>query len=323
MPLKIKDLNIKGYTFLAPLAGITNLPFRLLVKNCGCSVVCSEMVSAKGIFYNSDKTIALLKSETGEQPLSVQLFGSDPESMADAARYVEELNIASIIDINFGCSVKKVVKQGSGVALMKEPDLSKKILTAFRAATNLPFTIKIRTGWDNTGDQAINLAQIAQDSGVDAIIMHPRTASQGFKGKANWDLIKRLKQHISIPVIGNGDISQVEDAKDMIDQTGCDAVMVGRAAMRNPFLLSQIEAYLSTGTYNNPSSDSIFNAMTELTKSYVAYFGEKPACKMLRGRLSWFVKGLPQCSNFRKDLSKISSKVEVLKLINDFKSSLI
>ena len=307
---------------MAPLAGITNLPFRLLVKECGCGVVCSEMVSAKGIFYNSEKTLTLLSSKKEEQPLSIQLFGSDPDSMAKGAKVVQDMNVAGIIDINFGCSVKKVVKQGAGIALMKEPKLSEIILRAVRKAIDLPLTIKLRSGWDPSGQQAFKIAQIAQDAGVDAIAMHPRTASQGFKGKANWNLIKELKQQMSIPVIGNGDINTVEDAQKMISLTGCDAVMVGRAVMKNPFILSQIDDCLETGSYQTPSNYEIFRIMERLTQMYVAYFGEKPACKMLRSRLSWFVKGLPGCSAFRTKISRIDSKNHILALIKEFETSI-
>jgi len=320
--MKIKNLNIHGKTFLAPLAGITNLPFRLLVKECGCAVVCSEMVSAKGLFYNSKKTLNLLSTKKEEQPLSVQLFGSDPESLASGAKAVQDINVAAIIDINFGCSVKKVVKQGAGVALMKDFRQSETILKAVRKAIDLPLTIKLRSGWDPSGQQAFNLAQIAQDAGVDAVILHPRTAGQGFKGKADWNLITKLKHQLSIPVIGNGDINTVEDAEKMILLTGCDAVMVGRAAMKNPFILSQIDEFLETGSYQSPSNDKIFRAMEHLTDMYVAYFGEKPACKMLRGRLSWFVKGMPGCCAFRKNLSCIHSKDHVLALIKKFETGI-
>jgi len=320
--MKIKDLNIQGKTFLAPLAGITNLPFRVLVKECGCAVVCSEMVSAKGIFYNSEKTLDLLSSKKEEKPLSVQLFGSDPDSMASAAKVVQDLNVADIIDINFGCSVKKIVKQGAGVALMKNLKLSKSILISIRKAIHLPLTIKIRSGWDSSGKEAFTLAQIAQDAGVDAITLHPRTAGQGFKGMANWELIKSLKQRVSIPVIGNGDINSVEDAATMISSTGCDAVMVGRAAMKNPFILSQIDAFLETGSYKTPSNQDIFRIMERLIEMYVDHFGEKPACKMLRGRLSWFVKGLPGCASFREALSHLDSKEHALTLINEFESGM-
>lgn len=320
--MKIKNLNITGKTFLAPLAGITNLPFRSLVKECGAAVVCSEMISAKGIFYNSEKTLKLMKSNKIESPLSIQLFGSDPISMADAAKVVTGLGVASLIDINFGCSVKKVVKQGAGVALMKEAKLTQALLTAVRRATDLPLTIKIRSGWDRSGDQAFEIARIAQDCGVDAIALHPRTAVQGFKGHSDWELIGRLKSRVSIPVIGNGDIHSPEDAKKMVDLTRCDAVMVGRAAMANPFLLSQIDEFLETDSYRPPSRKALFDKMERLIILYVDYFGEQPACKMLRGRLSWFVKGWPGSSNFRKALSDISSKAQAMDLIRGFEAGM-
>lgn len=318
--MKIKELEIHGKTFLAPLAGITNLPFRRLVKECGCAVVCSEMVSAKGIFYNSKNTVTLMTSREDERPLSVQLFGSEPESMAQAAAFVENMGVADIIDINFGCSVKKVVKQGAGVALMKEPKTSEAILRAVRKATNLPLTIKIRSGWDGSGLQAFALANIAQDAGVDAITIHPRTAAQGFKGHANWDHIQRLKQTLSIPVIGNGDINSVEDAARMLAQTNCDAVMVGRAAMSNPYLLSQIEDYVSKGSYKKPEPRDIFRKMERLIELYVAYFGETHAPRMLRGRLAWFVKGLPGCSAVRRDLARIETSGQALELIRAYEA---
>jgi tRNA-dihydrouridine synthase B len=318
--IKIKELEIKGKTFLAPLAGITNLPFRRLVKECGCAVVCSEMVSAKGIFYNSKNTLTLMTSQADERPLSVQLFGYEPESMARAAAFVEEMGVADIIDINFGCSVKKVVKQGAGVALMKEPKTSEAVLRAVRKATTLPLTIKIRSGWDGSGLQAFALADIAQDAGMDAIILHPRTAAQGFKGLANWDHIQQLKETLNIPVIGNGDINCVEDAARMFAQTGCDAVMVGRAAMSNPYLLFQIEEYLSKGTYKEPKTGEIFRKMERLIELYVAYFGETHACRMLRGRLAWFVKGHPGCSVFRRDLAQIETSGQAIDLIRAYET---
>ncbi len=321
--MKIKDLEVKGITFLAPLAGITNLPFRQLVKECGCAVVCSEMISAKGIFYNSEKTLTLLKSHASERPLSVQIFGADPVSMGRAAAFIDDLGTADIIDINFGCSVRKVVKQGAGVSLMKDLTLAEKVLNAVRNATSLPFTIKIRSGWDASGAQAFALAKIAETSGVDAIAFHPRTAVQGFRGKADWQLIRRLKQEVGVPVIGNGDIITPEDAGRMISQTGCDGVMVGRASMSNPFILSQIEQFAAHGNYIRPAPCDIFRKMESLTLRYVSFFGEETGCKMLRGRLSWFIRGLPGASAFRRDLSTLQSCCHALELIRRFEAGLM
>ena len=316
--MKIGSLTIPGKTFLAPLAGVTSLPFRRLVKECGCAVVCSEMISAKGLFYNSQKTVTLLQTDKMERPLSVQIFGGEPAIMARAATAIEAMGVADILDINFGCSVKKIIKQGAGVALMQDMKNSRAILQAVRKATCLPFTIKIRSGWDRSGSQALGLAKIAQDEGVDALILHPRTATQGFKGTADWHLIGQLKKHISIPVIGNGDIHTVQDAAAMMHQTGCDAVMIGRAAMANPFILHQVESFLTHGRYKEISASDIFRKMERLIHLYVDHFGEDTACKMLRGRLPWFVKGLPGCSGFRKQLSRIPSKKTTLELIRAY-----
>ncbi len=319
--MQIGTLHIQGRTFLAPLAGITNLPFRLLVKNCGCAVVCTEMISAKGMIYHSRKTQALLASRTEEKPLSVQLFGSEPEIMADCAQIIQEMNIAQILDINFGCSVRKVIKQGAGAALMKTPDLARSILTAVRKAVDMPLTIKTRSGWDASGQDAFRIARIAQDAGVDAIILHPRTATQGFKGKADWELIRQIKQLISLPIIGNGDIVCLEDALAMFSHTGCDGIMVGRATLSNPFILSQIDSFLETGTSSLPSRRRIFDAMIRLTNGYMDHFGEENACRMLRGRLAWFAKGLPGCAAFRKNLAGIVSRGQALDLIREFEIS--
>lgn len=317
--MKIQSLEIPGKTFLAPLAGITNLPFRRLVKECGCAVVCSEMVSAKGIFYHSAKTLTLLETDERERPLSVQIFGAEPESMGRAARFIQDRGCADILDINFGCSVKKVVKQGAGAALMKDPATSRSVIRAVRQSTTLPLTLKIRSGWDPSGRQAFALVRMAEDEGVDAVAFHPRTAGQLFRGRADWRLIAQLKERTDLPVIGNGDINSVEDAVAMMDQTGCDAVMIGRAAMANPFLLSQVDSFIETGTYSPPEFCDIFQKMDRLIHLYVAYFGETTACKMLRGRLSWFVKGMPGCVAFRRKLSLLQSKNQALDLINDFR----
>ncbi len=263
-----------------------------------------------------------MTSKKEDLPFSVQLFGSDPDCMAEAAKIVQSLKVADIIDINFGCSVKKVIKQGAGAALLKEPELSRKILTSIRNSVDLPLTIKIRSGWDHSGNQAFEIAKIAQDAGENAIVKHPRTASQGFKGKANWELIKKLKLLVSIPVIGNGDINSVEDAVKMVELTGCDAVMAGRAAAANPFILSKIDDFFKTGTYKPPSTDEIFKAMQSLIKMYVTHFGEQAACRKLRGRLAWFVKGLPGSSALRKNLSQINSKAHALTMIKEFQKHL-
>lgn len=321
--MKIKTLELDGITILAPLAGITNLPFRMIAKEWGCSLVCTEMVSAKGLLYNSEKTFRLLDSKKEERPLCVQIFGSDPDSMAEAAKIIEEKGFADIIDINFGCSVKKIIKTGAGVALMKEPAAAEKLIKAVRNAVSMPFTIKIRSGFDYSGNQAVTMGKIAEKNGVDALTIHPRTAAQGFKGKADWNIIKRLKKHLSIPVIGNGDIVTPQDGIKMLEETGCDALMIGRAAMGNPCIFTGINTLLQGREYTEPSWETRFKIMENFVCSYVKYFGEKHGCRMLRGRLMWFVKNLPGATGFRRDLSKIESKSQAMFLINNYEKTVL
>lgn len=309
-------------TVLAPLAGITNLPYRLIVKSAGCALVCSEMISANGLVYDSEKTFRLLDSAPEERPLSVQIFGSDPAKMRDAAVMVESAG-ADILDINFGCSVKKIVKQGAGVALMKEPRKTGEILDAVRKSIQIPLTIKIRSGWDFSGDQAMEIARIAQDAGVEAIAVHPRTARQGFSGKADWPLITKIKTELSIPIIGNGDINTPEDAAAMLQQTGCDAVMIGRAAIGYPWIFSQTVSFLRGEGYTEPDVADRFDAMKHYIRASVDYLGEKTAMYMMRSRLAWFSKGLPHSARFRESIKQIASEADAFRLIESYQAYLI
>ena len=314
--MRIGSVKLDNITIMAPLAGITNLPFRLLAKESGAALVCSEMVSANGLVYQSKKTERLLDRLPAEKPLSVQIFGSDPSIMAEAARMVE-FGGADIIDINFGCSVKKVLKTGSGAALMKDPDKAAAVITAVRQAVNVPVTIKIRSGWNKSGEDALKIAALAQECGMDAIAIHPRTATQGFGGHADWRLIADIKKNISIPVIGNGDINHPADAIRMIQETGCNAVMIGRAAIGHPLIFKQILAMLSGNQYDINLAQR-FAIMIKYLKNSVKYFGEKHACRIMRSRLCWFVKGLPGNSRFRKSITRISSEEEALSLLKSY-----
>ena len=237
--MNIGSLHLENPVILAPLAGITNLPFRLLAKEAGCGLVCSEMVSADGLVHGARNAFDLLRSLPAEKPLAVQLFGSDPAVMAEAAAIVEGSG-ADLLDINFGCAVKKVIKTGSGAALMRTPQRAEALLRAVRRAVRIPLTIKIRSGWDGSGRQALALGAIAEACGVNAVTVHPRTASQKFSGRADWGVIAALKRHLSIPVIGNGDIACADDAARMLSETGCDAVMVGRQAIGYPRIFTEI-----------------------------------------------------------------------------------
>ena len=319
--MRIGSLHLDNTTVLAPLAGITSLPFRLLAKEAGCALVCSEMISANGLVYNSIKTHGLLRSQAEEKPLSVQIFGSDPEIMGEAATVVEASG-ADILDINLGCAVKKVLKTGSGAALMKEPRKVDKIFQRVRKRVNIPLTVKMRSGWEASGNQALKIAELAEQNGIDAITIHPRTSPQGFGGKADWSLIKAVKRSVSIPVIGNGDIVLPEDALRMIAATGCDAVMIGRAAMGNPWIFSQVISLLEGADVTFPDLEQRFATMTTFIKSTANFFGEHRGSRVLRSQLGWFVKGLPYSSRFRESIKHVSTKKEALTLVKRYKGLL-
>ena len=319
--MQIGSVKLDNITILAPLAGITNLAFRILAKNQGCALVCSEMVSSNGLVHGSKKTELLLKSLPQERPLSVQIFGADPFIMADAAKMVE-LSGADIIDINLGCSVKKVLKTGAGSALMKEPEKAEKIFKYVRKAVNTPLTIKVRTGWDKSGNDAYQIADIAQEYGIDAIAIHPRTAGQGFTGQADWSVIREMKKKVSIPVIGNGDITVSEDAVRMLEETGCDAVMIGRASIGNPWIFSQVLDRIKGNDISSVSLLDRYNVMVEYLESSIKFFGGKAACFMMRSKLGWFAKGLPDSSRFRDSLKHTSSEDEAKNIIKKYFDSL-
>ena len=315
--MNIGTVTLKNPTLFAPLAGITNLPLRLMAKEAGCGLVCSEMVSACGLVYGSEKTLALLDSAAEEKPLSVQIFGSDWAIMSEAALRVQTAG-ADIVDINFGCSVRKILKSGSGSALMREPDKARTLIKAVRRAVTIPLTIKMRSGWDASGDEALQLAHIAQENGVDAVTLHPRTARQGFGGRADWSLIGKIKQQLQIPVIGNGDIATAADAMAMMEQTGCDAVMVGRAAMGNPLLFAQISDRMAGRDPRTITEGERIEMMIRYLEASVRYLGEKKACYMMRSRLGWFVKGLEKASRFRNAIRRVETEMEAKKLIAEY-----
>ena len=319
--MKIGTVVTDNFTVLAPLAGITNLPLRLMAKRAGCGLVCSEMISSHGLVYKSGKTEQLLDSIPDEKPLSVQIFGAKPAIMAEAARIVQESG-ADILDINFGCSVKKILKSNSGSALMKDPPLARGLLQAVRAAVDIPLTIKIRSGWDSSGQQALEIARMAQDCGVDAVAIHPRTATQGFRGEADWSIIAAVKKALAIPVIGNGDVTEPADALRMLEETGCDGVMVGRAAIGNPMIFDQILAFYEGRPAHAPDDAQRIGMMRDYLRDSVRYLGEERACRMMRSRLCWFVKGMRNAGQFRNAIRFMASEKKGLALIRQYAESI-
>lgn len=293
------------------MAGITQLPFRRLAKEAGCALVVTEMISSNGLVHRGKRTMELLKSHPAERPLCAQIFGRDPEVMKEAAQIVQAKG-ADLLDINLGCSVRKVVKQGAGVALMREPKRLGAMLKAVRKAVDIPFTVKIRSGWESSGDQAMMTARIAEDSGVDAVAIHPRTAVQGFGGRADWSLIARLKSDLYVPVIGNGDIRKPEDVPRMQLETGCDGVMIGRASMGNPWIFAQALDLIKGQPTEFPDLSTRLKWILRYIDHAVNHFGEVRAIRMMRSRVAWFVKGLPRCSSFRSAIVRLRSRQEMV-----------
>jgi len=313
----IGDIVISSPTVMAPMAGITDAPFRRMIRQTGCALVCTEMLSANALYQNSGKTLQMMDHTADEKPVSVQIFGAKPHMMAKAASMVEQAG-ADIVDINFGCSVKKVMKTGAGAALMKDLSAAGAVIAAVRQAVSVPVTIKIRTGWDDSGKDALALSQMAQDLGVDAVCVHPRTVQQRFSGTADWTVIGRVKDRVSIPVIGNGDIRHAADALEMMGQTGCDAVMVGRAAMGNPWIFEQIRALLQGRPAPEPDLEMRFCAMRNYANLMCGVYGEVHACRLMRSRLGWLLKGLPQASAFRQAVTQVSALDEVCTLLDKY-----
>ena len=315
--MKIADLTLENPLVLAPMAGITQLPFRRLVKEQGCGLVVTEMVSSNGLVYGGHKSFELLRSHPSERPISVQIFGRKPEIMKEAAGIVESQG-ADLLDINLGCSVRKIVKQGAGVALMREPKMLEAILRQVRSAIQIPVTVKIRSGWEPSGKDAIRAGRIAEDCGVDAVAIHPRTAVQGFGGKADWALISRLKDQLCIPVIGNGDILGPEDVLKMKSATGCDAVMIGRASKGNPWIFSQSLDLINGKKPRAPDLSSRLQTILRYIDYMADHFGEFRAVCMMRSRLVWFVKGLPGCSSFRDSVVRLKTADQMTNAVNNY-----
>lgn len=305
MNLRIGTVTLENNIILAPMAGVTDLPFRLLCREQGCGLLCMEMVSAKAIMYGNKNTKALLEIDAKEKPVSLQLFGSDAEIMSRIAAQIEELPF-DILDINMGCPVPKVVNNGEGSALMKRPDLVKKIVSSVAGAVKKPVTVKIRKGFDESCLNAVEIAKIIEDCGAAAVAVHGRTRQQYYSGEADWDMIRQVKEALSIPVIGNGDITSPQKAAKMLEETGCDGVMVGRAARGNPWLFAQIKHFLETGEeLPKPTRSEIKEMILRHAELLLQCKGEYTGMREMRKHVAWYTAGLPHSAKMRQACNEI------------------
>jgi nifR3 family TIM-barrel protein len=316
--MTIGTLLLKNKMILAPMAGITNVPFRLINRDFGVGLTFTEMVSANGLIRGMKKSRYYLNAHPDDRPLGVQIFGADPSILAEAARIITDMG-ADLLDINMGCPVKKVVKTGAGAALLKDPPRIAAILKAVRKGTHLPLTVKVRAGWNQRCINVLEVSKIAEDAGVDALIVHPRTADQAFSGMADWSIIEKVKGQLHIPVIGNGDIKKGEDAVRMMRMTGCDAVMVGRGCLGNPWIFEQIDAHLQ-GLVDPPPPSLV--QREQLLRHHLtlelATAGETAGMKMFRKHLLWYTKGLNGGAQFRQMIATVEDKNLLLDKVHAF-----
>ena len=318
--LKIGNVNIDGRVFLAPMAGVCNSAFRKIIKEMGCSLVFAEMVSDKGLIYNSQKTKDMLYFEECERPIAQQIFGSDKDTFVEAAKMVYDIMKPDIIDINMGCPVPKVaVKSQAGAALLKSPDKIREIVSAVVHAVPVPVTVKIRSGWDANSINAVEVAKICEEAGASAITVHGRTRSQGYSGKADLDIIKAVKESVSIPVIGNGDIVSLDSARKMLNYTGCDAIMIGRGVLGNPWLIKEIDTYLKTGeVISKPTYEDKINMCYHHLDYLLKIKTEKVAVLEMRSHVSWYIKGMPGAQQVKNLVFKAQTSDELRKILDNY-----
>ena len=315
MRLKIGTVELENNVILGPMAGVTDLPFRLLCREQGASLVCMEMVSAKAVFYGNRNTKELLQVNPGERPVSLQLFGSDPEILSDIAARLEE-GPYDLFDLNMGCPVPKVVKNGEGSALMKDPKLVERILSSMVRALKKPVTVKIRKGFNDESVNAVEIARIAEGCGAAAVAVHGRTREQYYSGKADWEIIRQVKEAVSIPVIGNGDVDSPEAAKRMLAETGCDGVMVARGAKGNPWIFKRITEYLETGRIPpKPSREEVKAMMLRHGEMMVEFKGEAAAMREMRKHVAWYTAGWPHSAALRNDINAVETMEALRELI--------
>lgn len=313
--LKIGNIELENRYILGPMAGVTDLPFRLLCREQGAGLLCMEMVSAKAIYYNNRNTESLLEIHPDERPVSLQLFGSDPKIMSEMAKRIEERPFA-ILDVNMGCPVPKVVKNGEGSALMKNPKLVYDIVSALVKAIDKPVTVKIRKGFDDDHVNAVEIAKIIEEAGAAAVAVHGRTREQYYSGKADWNIIRQVKEAVSIPVIGNGDVTSPQKADELVRQTGCDGVMIARGAQGNPWIFSELTQWEETGKLPlRPDKDEIRKMMLRHARLQLEYKGEFSGIREMRKHVAWYTKGLKGAARLREKVNAVESLEELENLL--------
>ena len=321
---KIGDIEIKNRIVLAPMAGISNTSYRKIIKEMGAGLIFAEMVSDKAICFSNEKTFDLLKMSEEERPIAQQIFGSDLESFVEAAKIVEEKMHPDIIDINMGCPVPKVaIRAQAGSALLKNPDKVYEIVSAVVKAVSVPVTVKIRSGWDEKNINAVEIAKVCEKAGAKAITIHARTRSQGYSGKADWSIIKQVKEAINIPVIGNGDVTTCYLAEKMLEETGCDAVMIGRGVLGNPWLIKECVDYLENNIH--PKEVPFLEKVAMMKKHYellVQDKNEKLALLEIRSHIIWYLKGMPQSKEIKNLICQSKSTEDIFKIISDYQKYL-
>ena len=316
--MKIGNVQLDNEVFLSPMAGVTDLPFRTICKEKGCGMLYTEMINAKALCYDDENTKKMLRMEKDEHPVAVQIFGSDPEFMGKAASIMNQYP-NEILDINMGCPAPKVVKNGDGSALMRNPKLASEVLSAVVKNSQKPVTLKIRKGWDDDCINAVEIAKIAEECGISALAIHGRTREQFYSGKADWDIIAEIKQAINIPVIGNGDVFEVQDAANMLEKTKCDAIMIGRGAQGNPWIFKRINHYMKTGEIlPEPTLEEKITTAIKHMNLAVAEHGDYVAVREMRKHIGWYLKGLKNSAKYRDQINKITDYKEVIAMLEEY-----
>lgn len=316
--MKIDNIILENPVFLAPMAGITDLPFRLICKEMGCGMVYTEMISSRGLYYRDKKTEKLLKIHPDEKPVALQIFGSVPDVMAKAAYMLNDRENA-VLDINMGCPTPKIVKNKDGCALMRDIDLAGKIVKAVVKESIKPVTVKIRKGWDENNVNAVEFAKVMEQGGAKAITVHGRTREQFYSGKADWDIIKKVKEAVTVPVIGNGDIFTVEDGMKLLNEIKCDGIMVGRGSLGNPWLFKRLVHYIKTGDLlPEPTPEEKINMALKHLDSATRHKGERVGIIEMRKHIAWYVKGLKNSASLRDRINKINHKSDLEKVLTEY-----